>query len=408
MLSMNKIFSIIILFQVSVFTNAQIPQQTILTGKTSKEQFGRNVKISADGKILAVGAPLSSEHGDKAGRIVLYKSFNNSWLQMGNEILPGEKDFRYGEMMELSDDGKKIIVASPFGGISFYTLDSQSWGKSPQTIQLENNYDQIMSLSITPDAQNLAVSFDCVKHKTVCIKLFTLNGKQWVQDGADIVPYPDEKIYSLSLSLSADGRFLVAGNYSKDVNTQKNAGEVIIYNKKDNQWLQDKQYFRGEASNANLGSSVVISKNGNWIIAASNSMDLFNQVAGFAETYEKINNRWVKDFKPLKPEKQNSYFSYSISISADGDILALSMPYIGYGKPGYVKVYKNTLSGWKEIAKIIDINGIETTSSPNNSTGWSIALSADGTTLAVGFPHNDENGDMSGKVVVYDLSNIDL
>lgn len=71
-----------------------------------------------------------------------------------------------------------------------------------------------------------------------------------------------------------------------------------------------------------------------------------------------------------------------------------------------IKVYRRALSDWQETLKIIDVDGVETTSSPNNSNGWSIALSTDGNTLAIGFPHNDENGDMSGKVAVYDLTNL--
>lgn len=174
--------------------------------------------------------------------------------------------------------------------------------------------------------------------------------------------------------------------------------------KEENQWKQNAKSFIGNAPDAHLGSAVQVANNGNWVIAAGNSIDLLN--AGFIETYEIIYNTWIKKLNPLKPDRQNGYFGHAISLSADGNRMALSMPYQGFSKPGYVKVYKRTLSDWKEILKIIDVDGIETTSLPNNSTGWSIALSSDGNTLAIGFPHNDENGDMSGKVVVYDLTNL--
>lgn len=384
---------------------AQSLKGTMLTGKVQEEQFGRTVKISADGNTLAIAAPLNSETGDRNGRITMYKFDGYNWQMMGNEILPGAKDFRYGEMMELSEDGQKIIIASPFGGVSFYGFDGKGWTKSPQAIHLENQNDQIQSISITPDAGKMAVSFDCQKHRTVCIKLFNFDGKQWLQDGVDLIPYPDEKIYGLALSLSANGKLLVVGNYSKDTKELKNAGEVIFYSKEGNQWKRNNKSFFGDAANAHLGSAVAVAKNGNLTIAAANSIDL-NRNTGFVETYKMNDNTWVKQTDPLKPEKQNSYFGHSISISADGNTMALSMPYLAYGKPGYVKVYRNKSLGWQEIAMITDADGVEKTSPANNTVGWSIALSSDGKTLVIGFPHNDENGDMSGKVIVYDLTNL--
>jgi hypothetical protein len=396
-------FLIAIMFPVSI--SAQSQKGTMLTGNTQNEQFGRNVKISTDGTVLAVGAPLNSEHGDQDGRIAVYKFDGNNWQMMGNEIWPGATDFRYGEIMELSGNGEKLVAASPFGGISFYTFDGRDWVRSSQVIHLENKNDQVNSISITPNAQKIAVAFDCEKHRTACIKIFNFEGEQWTQDGPDLIPCPNEKIYTLALSLSPDGQLLVVGNYSKDTKLLKNAGEVVFYTKEGNQWERNNKTFLGEALSANLGSGVAASKNGGIVIAASNSIDLLDRNTGFVETYEMDTNGWTKKNKTLKPDKQNSYFGHSISLSADGTVMALSMPYLGFGKPGFVKIYKNALSGWKETAVIYDANGIETTSSPNNSTGWSIALSSDGKTLAVGFPHNDENGDMSGKVVVYDLTN---
>ncbi|MBN8650591.1 MAG: FG-GAP repeat protein [Cytophagales bacterium] len=405
---MNK-FTYILFIAIVVIptcTAAQMRKGNMLPGKVSTEQFGRNVKISADGTVLAVAAPFNSEHGDENGRIAVFEFDGNNWQMMGNEILPGAKDFFYGEMMELSADGKKLVVASPFGCVSIYDFDGKDWVKSPYKVQLENPTDLIQSISITPDARKMAVSFDCQKHRTVCINLFDFNGIQWLQDGLDLTPSPGEKIYSLSLSLSSNGQVLVAGNHSKDTKELNNAGEVLFYSQEGNQWKQNIKSFFGNASSPNLGSVVQIAKNGDWVIAAGNSVDLLNADAGFVETYEITDHTKLKKLNPLKPESRKSYFGHAIAISADGSRMALSMPYEGYGKPGYVKVYKRALQEWKEVSKIIDVDGVETTALPNNSTGWSIALSADGNTLAVGFPHNDENGDMSGKVVVYDLTSL--
>lgn len=231
---MNK-FACILFLAVMIIpmcTTAQLPKGKMLVGKVSKEQFGRNVKISGDGNVLAVAAPFNSEHGDKDGRIVVYKFVNNNWQIMGNEILPDARDFFYGEMMELSEDGEKLVVASPFGGVSIYHFDGNDWIKSPHTLQLENQNDQIQSISISSDASKMAVSFDSQTQRTVNIKLFNFDGQQWLQEGVNLVPYPGVKIYRLALSLSENGQVLVVGNYSKDTKALRNTGEVLLYTKR--------------------------------------------------------------------------------------------------------------------------------------------------------------------------------
>jgi hypothetical protein len=396
-------FLSIVLTQLSL--SAQLLKGKMLVGKVPKEQFGRNVKLSSDGNILAVAAPFNSDYGDKNGRIAVYKFSNSNWQMLGDEILAGDDDFEYGEMMALSADGQKLVAASPFGGTSIYSFNGANWILA-QTIFPENDNDMINAISITPDAGKIAVAHECTKHRAVCVKLFYFDGKQWGQDGIDLIPYPGERVYRLSLSFSADGNQLVVGNYSKDTRQYKDAGEVIIYAKENNQWKQQTQKFNGELFRASLGSEVILSNNSNTIIASSASIDMLELSTGFVETYQLSGTEWVKQSPTLKPPKHNSYFGHAVSLSGDGTILALSTPYIGFGKPGYVRVYKNKSGTWQEIAMITDADGVEKTSPANNTVGWSIALSSDGKTLAIGFPHNDENGDMAGKVMVYDLSEL--
>jgi WD40 repeat protein len=401
-----KYFSSFLLLLLQLNISAQSVKGKMLVGKVKEEQFGRNVKISADGNILAVAAPLNSEYGDQNGRISVYAYNGNDWQMMGKEILPGKGDFRYGEIMELSADGRKLFAASPFGGVSVYTYHDSNWVKSEHTIQLESNYDHIKSISITPDADKIAIMFESDKLRRACIKLFDYDGRRWVQDGIDLVPYPDEIVRRLSLSFSADGNKLAVGHYGKDTRRYKNAGEVIIYAKNAGEWKQQAAKFNGESSRANLGNEVLFSKNGNTIIASSAGSDLLDANAGFVETYKLSGTEWTKLPSAIKPAKYNPWFAHAVSLSADGIIVAISAPYIGFAKPGYVKVYKIKSDGWQEIAMLTDVDGVEKTSPANNTVGWSIALSADGKTLAIGFPHNDENGDMAGKVMVYDLSGV--
>ncbi len=376
----------------------------MLTGHSLEEQFGRNLKISADGSVLAVAAPLNSQSGDTKGRIGIYQFKDASWQLLGQEILPGKQDFRYGEVMELSADGTKLLVASPFQTVYLYSFNGQAWVKSGQVMQLEDANDLITSIAITPDATRIAIAHECNQHKTICIKFFSLDGNQWLPDSDELTPYPTDYIYIPSLSLSADGNTVVIGHHNKDSRQYRKAGEVTFFKREAGQWKQQATKFTGNTLRSHLGTGVELSKNGTTLVASSSNIDILELNAGFVETYTLSGSDWTNQLPVLKPSQHNSYFGHSVSLSADGTVLAISAPYVGFAKPGYVKVFSRKPKGWKEIASITDTHGIEVTKPANNTTGWSIALSSDGKTLAIGFPHNDESGDMSGKVLVYDLT----
>lgn len=71
---MNKFTFILFIAMVVIpaCTTAQMRKGNILLGKVSSEQFGRNVKISADGNTLALGFPHSDENGNMSGKVVVY------------------------------------------------------------------------------------------------------------------------------------------------------------------------------------------------------------------------------------------------------------------------------------------------------------------------------------------------
>lgn len=402
------ILSIFAIFFFSETILAQRIKGEVLLGKTVEEQFGRNVKLSNDGNTMAIAAPLNSDFSDQNGRITVYKYLNNKWEQIGNDIFPSGNGYKFGEIMELSSDGNTLIVPSSFQKINFYTFNGIAWEKSKKNITLENEYDYIKAISITNDLKKIAVTYDNSKLYSNCIKIFKHDTNGWMQEGTTILPESSKKSFGNAISLSSEGNFIVVGNSFANSNGLKYNGEITIYKLIYNNWVKTESSFTGRLAEDSLGSSLVVSNDGKTIIASSNdSDDILNKNAGYVEIYELINNNWVKNKQIIKPEMQNPFFGHSLALSHDGNVLALSLPYLGFKKPGYVKVYKKTNNNWLEFATITDVNGVETTSFPNNSTGWSIDISSDGKTLAIGFPHNDENGDMSGKVIVYDLNNLE-
>lgn len=91
-------------------------------------------------------------------------------------------------------------------------------------------------------------------------------------------------------------------------------------------------------------------------------------------------------------------FGYSMSFSDDGSRLAVGAPYGAGGgtQRGYVRVYDWSGSAWVQSGS--DVTG----SADGDLAGWSVDLSAAGTRLVVGLRQRDGNGTDSGTTRVYD------
>ena len=94
----------------------------------------------------------------------------------------------------------------------------------------------------------------------------------------------------------------------------------------------------------------------------------------------------------INGEAQNDLSGNSVALSADGTIVAIgAINNTGSGIwSGQVRVYNMQGDTWVQMGQ--DIDG----ESANDKSGADISLSSDGTILAIGAPSNDVNGDENG------------
>jgi hypothetical protein len=101
----------------------------------------------------------------------------------------------------------------------------------------------------------------------------------------------------------------------------------------------------------------------------------------------------------INGEANGDTFGSSVSLSDDGKTLAVGVrgADVNGAASGHVKVYQmdGSVSGWMQLGD--DING----EAAYDNSGWSVSLSADGNTVAIGSPNNGDNGDASGHVRVF-------
>jgi hypothetical protein len=116
--------------------------------------------------------------------------------------------------------------------------------------------------------------------------------------------------------------------------------------------------------------------------------------------YEWINSSWVQRGADIDGEAAFDESGNSVSLSADGSIVAIgAIGNDGNGNnSGHVRVYEWINSSW--IQRVADING----EVASDESGYSVSLSADGSIVAIGARFNDGNGSNSGHVRVYEYN----
>ena len=97
-----------------------------------------------------------------------------------------------------------------------------------------------------------------------------------------------------------------------------------------------------------------------------------------------------------------NHSGYSVSISADGSTVAIGAKYNNDNglRSGHVRIYKNENNNWIKVG--VDIDG----ENVGDESGTSVSLSADGSTVAISAPNNNGDGINSGHVRIYEINNV--
>ena len=209
------------------------------------------------------------------------------------------------------------------------------------------------------------------------------------------------------IDLSNSGYIMAIGVRYADRSGGRDSGKVQIYNYNDNTslWVQIGGDIYGDAS----GKTLSLSADGSIVAIGStfNSIGPGGTVSGQVRVYKNISNVWTKQGSSIYGEMIGDMSSWSLSLSADGSIVAIGAPYndgdgiSGNGvndNRGHVRVYKNISNVWTKQGQDIDGNAT------GDESGISLSLSADGSILVVGAPKADVNGiftDNRGRVQVY-------
>ena len=149
----------------------------------------------------------------------------------------------------------------------------------------------------------------------------------------------------------------------------------------------------GTTPDDTLGTSVSLSSDGNIVAIGASQQN--NGGSGYVRIYEwdSTSSSWTQLGADLEGEAGGDWFGRSVSLSSDGTIVAIGAPFNDAGElsnQGHVRIYEWDGEAWTQIGD--DIDGEAT----NDRSGDSVSLNSDGTIVAIGAPQNDGDGSGSG------------
>jgi FG-GAP repeat len=296
---------------------------------------------------------------------------NDSWHQVGN-TLTGEGSYdEFGISMAMSGNGSRVVVGSGQGYVSVFDEP-------------------------------------------------TAAGSDWIQVGQDIAN--GDSGFGLSVAMSADGGSIVVGDPYWDIG----AGIVYVFDEPAHfgpdypDWGQFGLAIFGKPGEG-FGWSAAISADGETVAAGAPRLanENGNDDSGIVRVFQRVwmDRSWEQigndilddatgDYFDDVTENYFGYFGWSVAMSADGSrVAAGGMGSDGntYENRGHVLVFHQPTgngSSWIQIGTDI------LAQAEGDNFGKSVAMSANGSYVAVGAPFNDGNGVDSGLVRVFEYPGV--
>ncbi|MCB0736111.1 MAG: T9SS type A sorting domain-containing protein [Bacteroidetes bacterium] len=200
------------------------------------------------------------------------------------------------------------------------------------------------------------------------VKVYENKGGKWSQIGSDIDGAEVGDQSAEAIALSDDGKVVAIGANMHD----GERGHVRVYENVDGTWTQIGADLDGDAAKDRFGESVSLSADGKIVAIGGN---LHDGRKGHVRIFENVNGTWTQIGADIDPTVRGSYFGYTVSLSDDGSIVAVGAPYFN-SLSGQVRVFKNISGTWTQL-------GSDLTGTSGENFGNELSISSDGKTLAV-------------------------
>jgi len=335
----------------------------------------------------------------------------SQWTQKGIDIDGEATDDFSGVSVGCSSDGNTVAIGGYFntgggfasGHVRIYEWDGSAWVQKGADIDGEAAGDNSgISVSIDSDGTTVAIGAyanDGNGADSGHARVYEWNGSDWVQNGGDIDGELAGDFCGNSVDISGDGNMVIVGAYYND-NEAFHAGNSRVFEWSGSAWVQKGLALNGEAFGDNSGYSVAISTDGNTIAAGEIANDDVDTDAGQVRVYSWSGSAWIQKGVDLGGAAGFDQFGYSVSLSSNGNTVAVGARRnddVGTDA-GHTQIYEWSGTTWTQ--KGADIDG----EAAGDNAGTSVSLSSDGNSVVIGAEKNAGGGLDAGQVRVYEWS----
>ncbi len=356
--------------------------------RASGDQFGYSVALSALGTTALVGA--NFRHS-AAGAAYVFTLRGGAWSQTAELTAPrGASTQEFGFSVALSAAGSTALVGTPAGSNSgtgaayVFRLRGGAWSRTAELTAPRRAPDAVSGLSVALSASGSTALLGATgRSGTGAADVFRLRGGTWSQTARLTTSHdggPDDA-FGTSVALSAPGTTALVGASEHNFAT----GAAYVFTLRGGAWSRTAELTAAHGAEADeFGDSVALSASGTTALVRAG-----HRPPAVGAAY--VCMLRVRDWS-LTAELAASHASSddalgaSVALSESGATALVAAT----GRDSFTgAAYVFTLRGgtWSQTAELA-----ASRAAPNDNFGWSVALSAPGTTALVGAQAHSATG----------------
>jgi len=366
-----------------------IQQGSKLTGagESGKGLFGFRVALSADGSTALIGGSADNSH---AGAAWVFTRSGSTWTQQGAKLTGGEESGKaeFGKGVALSADGDTALIGGLLdnGGVGaawVFTREGEAWSQQGPKLTGGGEVGEghfAFSVSLSEDGNTALIGGGGDNGEVGAAWVFTRSGSTWEQQGEKLTGSGEigKGHFGFSVALSGDGDNALIGGLADN----GEVGAAWVFTRSGSTWTQQGEKLTGgeEGGKAEFGESVELSGDGDTALIGGYAD---SGEVGAAWVFTREGEAWSQQGPKLTGagEVGAGRFAFSVGLSAAGDT-ALIGGGGDNGGLGAVWVFTRSGSTWEQQGE--KLTGVGVIGEAH--FGFSVALSADGSTALVGGP----------------------
>jgi len=302
------------------------------------EEAQMSIAMSKDAAWLAVGYPRLTQ-GSQV-QLYGYSGVEKNWLpSVPISNLQNDTAAWFGYALDLSADGTVLAVGAPLaegsfgiasGSVQVFQRDESGGGWSPRGEVLDGGAPSEFfgwSVALAADGTRLAVGAPVAGDTTGLARTYEWTGGTWEQLGSDLVGIIPLNRFGESTALSDDGKVLAIGARGSAFET----GETKIYREVDGAWFADGNTIPGQEAGEGFGSSVALSGDGNTLAVGAPQNNIFGEASGLIQVfkYDSATSTWEQEGGGIGSQIV-SEFGAAVALSNDGMRVAGGAPMTAY------------------------------------------------------------------------------